>query len=327
MLKRYTFIVVPNDKRSSRRFSLPASIVRMWFAFTIFGCLGLGYVTIDYINLRNQRENFKQVLQENKTIKGEARILMAHLDEVKGSLKKVKEYTSKLGEIANFQATTVTKKTGINLGKQLSVVDQLTNSVVDGSPVIQTRIPAGVEFDNLVFRPVFQRLNSITLSTTDSAFDLQKMISSLSHQKTLLSSIPSIVPVDGWITSGFGFRKSPFTGESVYHRGMDVAAPVGAPIHAPADGVVVFSGRKDGFGNFVMIAHGYGVVTGYGHNAQNFVTSGQVVKRGEQVAAVGQTGRTTGPHVHYEIWVNGKPVDPKRFIMNSQDVRFDLVAH
>ncbi len=87
-----------------------------------------------------------------------------------------------------------------------------------------------------------------------------------------------------------------------------------------ADGVVVFSGMKEGFGNFVMIAHGYGIVTGYGHNAQNLVITGQVIKRGEQLSTVGQTGRTTGPHLHYEIWVNGRVVDPKRFILNPDEL-------
>src|SRR6185312_3091128 len=158
----------------------------------------------------------------------------------------------------------------------------------------------------------------------DHALELQRLLSTLSQQKSLLSSIPSVAPVDGWITSGYGIRVSPFTGERTMHSGLDIAAPVGTPILAPADGVVIFTGAKAGYGNFIMIAHGYGVVTRYGHNHQNMVQPGQKIARGEQIATVGDSGRTTGPHVHYEIVVNGKTNDPKKFILDMND--FDKVG-
>jgi murein DD-endopeptidase MepM/ murein hydrolase activator NlpD len=175
--------------------------------------------------------------------------------------------------------------------------------------------------DNLVFRPVFDRLNSIGQDANNHAFELQHLLSTLSQQKALLSSIPTFSPVDGWITSGFGRRVSPFTGEKGVHQGIDIAAPIGTPILAPADGVVIFTGAKDGFGNFIMIAHGYGVVTRYGHNLQNMVQPGQKVSRGEQIATVGMTGRTTGPHCHYEIVVNGKTENPQKFILDMADFK------
>jgi murein DD-endopeptidase MepM/ murein hydrolase activator NlpD len=149
-------------------------------------------------------------------------------------------------------------------------------------------------------------------------FELKRLLSTLSQKKALLASLPSISPVRGWITSDFGKRVSPFTGEVSMHKGIDIASPVGTPIYAPADGVVIYSGPKAGFGNFIMIAHyGYGAVTRYGHNSQNMVQAGQSVKRGEQIASVGISGRTTGPHVHYEVWVNGQAVNPKKFILVS----------
>jgi murein DD-endopeptidase MepM/ murein hydrolase activator NlpD len=104
--------------------------------------------------------------------------------------------------------------------------------------------------------------------------------------------------------------------------GIDVAAPVGTPIVAPADGVVIFTGAKQGFGNFIMIAHGYGVVTRYGHNHQNMVQPGQKVTRGEQIGTVGNSGRTTGPHLHYEVLVNGHNENPKKFILDANE--FDV---
>ena len=151
------------------------------------------------------------------------------------------------------------------------------------------------------------------------------MISRLSQQTTLLASIPSLAPLDGWITSAFGKRTSPFTGEPAIHKGLDVAAPIGTPIFSPADGVVLFSGQRTGFGNYILIAHGVGIITGYGHNAQNLVSAGQVLHRGDQVATVGQTGRATGPHLHYEVLLNGRTVDPAKFILNIDQL--GVAAH
>lgn len=319
-MRRYTFVIVPGNKNSSKKFSLSVHVVRLITVTTLVMTVIFGYGIADYIQLRSLRNSYVQVLQENRNIRGEARILMSNLDEVKSSLKKVREYTTKLGEITNFQTQSLSKRTGIGAIQKPADTNPLKHNYVNEQTARISSLPSSSDFENLVFRPVFQRLNSIGMAANTSLFDLQHMIAALSQQKTLLASVPSITPVDGWVTSGFGVRMSPFTGESAYHKGIDVAAPIGTPVLAPADGVVVFSGMKEGFGNFVMIAHGYGIVTGYGHSAQNLVTTGQVIKRGEQLSTVGQTGRTTGPHLHYEIWVNGRVVDPKRFILNPDEL-------
>ncbi|MEZ4744132.1 MAG: M23 family metallopeptidase [Bdellovibrionota bacterium] len=175
--------------------------------------------------------------------------------------------------------------------------------------------------DSLIFRPVLTRLSQVGDESNRQALELKKLLSTLGQKKSLLSSIPSANPVNGWITSKFGKRISPFTGKSTMHRGLDVASNIGTAILAPANGVVIFSGRKAGFGNFIMIAHGYGIVTRYGHNAQNMVQVGQKIKRGEQIGTVGMSGRTTGPHLHYEIWVNGRPVDPKIHFRNILTIK------
>ena len=117
-------------------------------------------------------------------------------------------------------------------------------------------------------------------------------------------------------TTGLVTPKKLFTGKKSFHKGLDIAASVGTPIYAPASGVVVFSGKKSGFGNFVMIAHSsHGIVTSYGHNSENLVRVGQAVVRGEQIANVGNTGNSTGSHLHYEVHVNGRAVNPLKFII------------
>lgn len=135
-------------------------------------------------------------------------------------------------------------------------------------------------------------------------------------QRSLLASTPTIWPVKGWITSSFGQRISPFTGMLQMHEGLDIAARIGTPVKASADGVVIYSGWKSDFGKLVTVDHGYGYRTRYGHLSKIYVKNGQRVKRGETLGAVGNTGRSTGPHLHYEVKVRGLPVNPKTYLLD-----------
>jgi murein DD-endopeptidase MepM/ murein hydrolase activator NlpD len=138
----------------------------------------------------------------------------------------------------------------------------------------------------------------------------------LLDKESFLASTPTILPADGWITSYFGQRISPWAGRLKMHEGLDVGAPSGTKVHAPADGIVTYSGEKSGFGKFVQVDHGYGIETIYAHNQSLFVKAGQKVKRGTLLSAVGNTGHSTGPHLHYEVRVNGIAVDPLYFILD-----------
>lgn len=135
-------------------------------------------------------------------------------------------------------------------------------------------------------------------------------------QRSLLASTPTIWPVKGWITSSFGQRMSPFTGRLQMHEGLDIAARPGTPVKASAEGVVIYSGWKSDFGKLVTIDHGYGYRTRYGHLSKIYVKNGQRVKRGDTVGAVGSTGRSTGPHLHYEVKARGLPVNPKTYLLD-----------
>ncbi|MBF0273988.1 MAG: M23 family metallopeptidase [Nitrospinae bacterium] len=138
----------------------------------------------------------------------------------------------------------------------------------------------------------------------------------LNKQNSILASTPSIWPVKGWITSGFGYRSSPFNGIRKMHEGIDIVAKRGTPVIAPAAGVVVKAGRVNGYGLLVEIKHGYGLLTKYGHNSKLLVKEGQKVKRGQIISKVGSSGRSTGPHLHYEVVLNGVPINPLNYIIN-----------
>ncbi len=135
----------------------------------------------------------------------------------------------------------------------------------------------------------------------------------LNDQVSLSRATPKGWPTKGWLTSYFGMRKSPFTGRRVMHEGLDIAANIGTPVIATADGVVArISYSSSGYGKMVVIDHGYGYRTIFGHNSRILVKAGQHIKRGEVIAKVGNTGRSTGSHLHYELRLNGVPIDPRK---------------
>jgi murein DD-endopeptidase MepM/ murein hydrolase activator NlpD len=133
-------------------------------------------------------------------------------------------------------------------------------------------------------------------------------------QQLQLAAIPNGRPSQGYITSGFGTRSDPFNGGRAHHLGIDFSARTGDPVLAAAGGVVSFAGVKSGYGNVVEVDHGNGYSTLYGHNSNLIVRVGDIVRAGQQLAKAGSTGRSTGPHVHFEVHVNGRPVNPRQFL-------------
>jgi len=159
----------------------------------------------------------------------------------------------------------------------------------------------------------------------DFAARLQHAVSDLSDMQALTTSsesIPLARPTVGTReTSGFGVRSDPFTGEPAYHPGQDFAGDFGSPIYVTAPGVVSYAGVRNGYGNTIEVDHGHGFKTRYGHLSAISVTVGQHVAVGQRIGAMGSTGRSTGTHLHYEVWVNGRPQNPMRFVKAGDDVQ------
>jgi murein DD-endopeptidase MepM/ murein hydrolase activator NlpD len=138
-----------------------------------------------------------------------------------------------------------------------------------------------------------------------------------SRRRLQTASQPSLWPVNGRLLGPFGERSDPFSGEGEFHKGVDISAAAGTPVRATADGVVIFSDWSSGYGRLIVIDHGGGIETYYAHLSRFFVYSGEGVRRGEVVGAVGSTGRVTAPHLHYEVRIGGAPVNPYRYLANS----------
>ncbi len=143
---------------------------------------------------------------------------------------------------------------------------------------------------------------------------IDTMRSGVERRQALAAATPSIWPVAGWLSSGFGSRRDPFTGGEGFHPGLDISADAGEAVIAPGDGVVESASVNGNYGNLVVIDHGFGITTRYGHLSRFAVTSGQQVRRGDVVGYVGSTGRSTSPHLHYEIWINGQLTNPLRLL-------------
>ncbi|WP_304407626.1 M23 family metallopeptidase [uncultured Desulfovibrio sp.] len=143
----------------------------------------------------------------------------------------------------------------------------------------------------------------------------QDLLRALRDNRGILAAMPSIWPVTGFVSSSFGGRSSPFGRGGQFHKGLDISNRVGTPVVAPAEGTVTMAGRDGAYGNSVEIDHGGGLATKYAHLQRATVKPGQWVRRGEVIGHVGMTGRTTGPHLHYEVRLNGVPVNPMRYIL------------
>jgi murein DD-endopeptidase MepM/ murein hydrolase activator NlpD len=167
-----------------------------------------------------------------------------------------------------------------------------------------------------MIRDLEEDLATLRVVAAKQEQSFQDLTQGIEHRRAKWASTPSIWPVKGWVTSGFGPRLSPFSGQPAMHRGVDISVPENTPVVAPANGVITLAGWDGGLGNAIKIDHGYGYQTVYGHLNKVLVRHGQRVKRGDLIGLVGSTGLSTGPHLHYQVSVNLAPTNPLRYVLN-----------
>lgn len=287
----HTVIIVPHSKAdfikfsfSSRTFSIVASIavVAVVLSIVAIGFTGSAVdrrADVDRLELENQ-----ELAKVNQELEGTIATVQERLDEFE-------ERTARLALAAGM----VTES-----GDSMSL-DNREAAMNTGGPY--TRLRGDVDTLRFQGDTISEQLLEVEQTMVD--------------QDQRLSSTPTIAPVIGVITDGFGNRRDPFTGLRAYHDGLDLSARRGTPIVAPADGVVVFAGRKGGMGRMIRVSHGFGFQTVYGHLDSIQVEPGQDVRRGEEIGTVGNTGRSTGPHLHYEVVKDGRAVNPLYYILDA----------
>ncbi len=300
---KYTFIFIPDVTGEFKRISVSKIVVKGILLVGLVSIFGFGYFSNYILDKSQGLEELKSLQGVSSTHKKEFQKFTQKLKQLEAQLIRLEQFDKKLRVITalesqpekdkDFGSGGPEKDTMVNFS---SASRQYTQSLIDS---------LNQEVDLMNERAENQEI---------SFFELDEFFK---EQSSLLSHTPSIWPARGWVTSAFGYRKSPFTGLREMHEGLDVATQMNSPILAPANGVVIRVGYHGGYGKMVEVDHGYGVVTRYGHCSKSLVEVGQRVKRGEKVALVGNTGRSTGPHLHYEVLLNGVPVNPYRYILEE----------
>ena len=286
-----TIIIVPHSKARFLKFSFSTrALVAAGSAAVV--ALVLSVIAITYTGSAvNRRVEVQRLKSENSELVDVNRQLETTIAEVQGRLDEFEERTTRLALAAGMEAQAV----GFS-----------------GVGSAATRVGSGGPYDRLPESP-----DALTAQGRWVQTQLDLVEGRLTEQNHLLASTPTVAPVVGLITDGFGRRKDPFTGRLAYHRGLDISARRGTPIHAPADGIVVFSGRNGGLGRCLRISHDFGFTTVYGHLDKILVEPGAEVHRGQEIGLLGNSGRSTGPHLHYEVHVNGVSKNPLYYILDA----------
>jgi murein DD-endopeptidase MepM/ murein hydrolase activator NlpD len=289
--KNYTILLIPEGSHKVRRYM----IGRKWL-YSVAATLSLvlllgGFLSLDYFRTNVDRSELKRLRVQNQLQHNELREFANRLEDVRKEMVILAQNDAKmraLAQISHPSGTPENIQVGIGGPLESAPASDMTN--------------------------LQQQIDQIRAAIDLRRESQEEVRGFLTEQSSLLASKPSGLPSRGWLTSNFGMRNSPFTGKRTMHEGIDIAARVGTPVYATAAGIVSRAQIENGYGKLIVIDHGYGYKTYYGHNSKLVVKVGQRVKRGDLIAASGNTGTSTGPHVHYEVRLNGVPLNPRKFI-------------
>jgi murein DD-endopeptidase MepM/ murein hydrolase activator NlpD len=296
-----TVIIIPESGSSVRQFKFSRTLI------AIVGCLVLLCVTAvpffvyDYCTLKATLPSKHALEREVADQRAQIQSFAKKINGLKTEIVAIREFEEKIRDLADVDESAK--------GDSMLGVGGPTPEDLDAS------IPLTEEHHSLV-REMHAQVEDLEETLTVHKETLGELHEYLETRQSMLVSTPTIRPTTGWRSSGFGYRTSPFTGRREFHQGLDIATRSGTPVIAPADGTVTFVGSNGALGKTVTIDHGYGVVTRYGHLKKLLVKRGAEVKRGDTIGLVGNTGRSTAPHLHYEVHLNGIPVNPSKYILN-----------
>ena len=303
--KRWTFVCMADHDDRTRQYSISSG------ALHYLASLGAGFVVA------------VTALSMIVALNGSARYDVLKLQRQKALLSdEIGEIQGRVAQIEGSIDVLIEKDEGFRLLAGLDIIDEEIFEVGVGGPGMLTpessplwvedSVAAAVTFATSYDIRALERRAQLLTESLSEAMD------SLQAHHDLLRSTPSISPTDGYITSGFSYaRMHPIYDRALPHEGIDLHAPEGTPILATAKGVVSYRGWRTGYGNTIEIDHGFGYMTRYAHASGFLVERGQPVERGMAIAQVGQTGTATAEHVHYEIWVGGRAMDPQDYILNG----------
>ena len=297
--RRWTLVLVPHGSEPSRIVEISHGLLRL-----VTGAVGgvvvllliAGYVTVSHTTDLSRAARLQQ---ENASLARQIGELHGRLVTLADTLTRISQRDARIRVLANLEPID-TQVQAAGIGGPAS--SQIGLAGLTGV----TRRTADIRVD---LGALIRRANLLASSFKEAA-------DSLALHTARLAATPSIMPTQGWLSSAFSsMRVHPILHMARPHEGIDVSAPMGSPIEAPAAGVVTDAGWETGYGNTITIDHGFGIVTKFAHASKLLVKTGQRVSRGQRIALVGNSGLATGPHLHYEVHVNGRPVDPLKYVL------------
>jgi murein DD-endopeptidase MepM/ murein hydrolase activator NlpD len=289
--KFYTFLIFPGAHGNLHKIRLPFYVVHMVLAFSVVGIMTIAALANSYARMLLKVSNYNNLRTEREALKTQNRSLENAVTTTNAKLDSLQSLATEVALTYGFgEARRPRFPEGV-----LALAAQ-TNSTLESS------------YQASLYAFNFIRNSSLLSSRPPTALGI------LPSEALGRDTMPYIWPVRGQISAGFGQRLDPFSGEGVNHSGVDIRAPYGTRVEAAGDGIVLETGFDSGYGNAIVLDHGFGMTTKYGHLSKIFVVVGQEVKRGQVIGAVGMTGRTTGPHLHYEVMVNDTPVNPMKYL-------------
>ena len=299
-------IIVPHTKTSTRTLCFSRRTLKILAAAGAVLALFLTAVLVDYVRMSVIRGRYKALKAET----AEQRTLIAgyekSITELRSTISHFESYTKKLNVMAGLKSPDVlTAPAGIGGGEPDKDVPE-----PEPEPI---QVPGG-SGPQVLTPGTIQNLSQKAQSIESN---LNSLLSFFESDSLRLATTPSIMPAAGWISSVYGHRNDPFTGAWVMHWGIDISTNTGNPILATADGIVIKVESDKYLGKNVTISHGNGFTTVYGHMSNFNVKAGQRVKRRDIIGYIGQTGKAAGPHVHYEVFRDGKRVDPRSFLLEE----------
>ena len=308
MAKKLSFIILSNSGTTVKQIAVPVVLLVALALVIPLGAAFIGISLYDYQTLRKSlsgNHQLTQTIDEQRDDIGQQRLQIqsfAHeINALKEKLVKLDQFEEKIRLIANLAP-------GQTDGDLFGVGGTAPED-------LEPQLELTQRHEGLM-REMHRQVGELDTASQRKENRFSTLLDKLEGQRNLMASTPAIRPTSGWMTSRFGHRVSPFTGRKEFHKGVDIANRKGTEILATADGIVSYAGKKGAMGHVLVIDHGHGMITRYAHLSEALKKRGEKVKRGDTIAQMGNSGRSTGPHLHYEVHLNGVPVNPATYILN-----------
>ncbi len=296
----FTIMVVPGPNAPVRTLRISKSAIKTSL-LSFLGVIILSlYLVYEYNDVKDKVWELQSMREELMQQKAQVQNFALNLLDYKRQMFLLRDLDTKL-------------RRAVSLGPR-DKAQQLLGIGGSDELGLQNLTALGEKKQAEALKEMSEELTQLKGAANRQEASLQMLIEYFEDKRSLFASTPSIWPVRGWVTSRYGTRTSPFSGILKLHEGIDIAAQTGTPVVAAADGVVIKAGFGTGYGNMVEVSHGYGLKTLYAHNSRLNVKAGQRVRRGDVIAYAGDSGSSTGPHLHYEVRVNGLPVNPAKYL-------------